>query len=321
MSFRTLIITSCVILVLCLAACGGGGSATPLMNPSQEPVDPSPPLMTTPDPVPSPFDRLADIQGEADTLRIASALTAYTFDWTDLDERVSDEQGIIFTCHGDQCEGDNGAVFTIAGLTGPNNPFRTTRPDAEAHTDLTSGLETFTFQLDTDLSFIFGPSVTFTENPSIDSYGVWGESGSVYLQVIDGPIVGTADEEAITGLLQQTSAFVMGQAAGTNPSGLGRATWQGLAEVISTSTFERGQGTVTLTIADLLNPLVDVDIVVPGFVIDDTPWGAIPVTDGRFMTGTVGTDYLDGDFYGPNHDEAYGVFDLGDYLGGFGATR
>ena len=33
----------------------------------------------------------------------------------------------------------------------------------------------------------------------------------------------------------------------------------------------------------------------------------------------AGSDYIVGDYHGPNHEEAWGVFDTGDYFGKFGA--
>ena len=40
-----------------------------------------------------------------------------------------------------------------------------------------------------------------------------------------------------------------------------------------------------------------------------------------FAAGTAGSDYLTGNFHGPDHEEAYGVFDTGAYVGAFGAKR
>ena len=278
--------------------------------------------MPEPEPELSHLERLKEIQDEADTLRVPSGRTHYTFDWTGQDQSTSDQQVVVFICDGDECAGDNGSTYTIEGLTGPSSVFRASVPDdQQAQFDQNSGLATFTFMLDTDLSILFGSGAALTENPSLYSYGVWGESGSVFLQVINGSIAGELDEVPLTGNLSQATAFIMGQATRTNPQGTGSATWEGIAEAVSISTFARGQGSVSLTIADLSQPSVSVDIDVPGFAIDDSSWTEIPLTDGRFMTGTVGTDYIDGDFHGENHSEAYGVFDTGDYLGGFGATR
>ena len=155
--------------------------------------------------------------------------------------------------------------------------------------------------------------------PSYDTYGVWGLYGALHLQVVDGPMAGEVQGVPFTGDLSYAVAFVLGNATGSNPPGTGSATWRGVAEAVSTSTFQWGQGTATLTIADLSRPRVGVDIEIPGFAIGSPRWSDIPLTDGRFAIGTAGTDRLEGDFHGPAHYEAYGVFDTDAYVGGFGA--
>ena len=103
--------------------------------------------------------------------------------------------------------------------------------------------------------------------------------------------------------------------------GAGRAIWRGIAEAASTATFERLTGAATVTIADLSRPRVGVAIDVPGHRIGAPGWADMPLLNGRFATGTAGTDYLAGDFHGPAHQEAWGVFDTGAYVGAFGAKR
>ena len=80
-------------------------------------------------------------------------------------------------------------------------------------------------------------------------------------------------------------------------------------------------GTATLTIADLSRPRVDVAIEVPGHTIGAPGWADMALGNGAFSSGTAGTDYLSGNFHGPAHEEAWGVFDTADYIGAFGAKR
>ena len=48
----------------------------------------------------------------------------------------------------------------------------------------------------------------------------------------------------------------------------------------------------------------------------------MPLAQGSFASGTAGRDdYLEGNFHGPDHEEAYGVFDTGAYVGAFAARR
>ena len=76
-----------------------------------------------------------------------------------------------------------------------------------------------------------------------------------------------------------------------------------------------------MTIADLSRPRVGVAIDVPGHDIGAPGWADMPLTDGRFTAGTAGSDYLAGNFHGPNHEEAWDVFDTSGYVGAFGAKR
>ena len=61
------------------------------------------------------------------------------------------------------------------------------------------------------------------------------------------------------------------------------------------------------------------------YMVGSPSWSNIPVSDGRFEAGTAGTDHLAGQFYGPEHEESYGTFDISDYVGtyvgAFGARR
>ena len=85
-------------------------------------------------------------------------------------------------------------------------------------------------------------------------------------------------------------------------------------------TFKRHAGTATVTIADLSRPRVGVAIEVPGQSIG-ARWADMPLNDGSFASGTAGRGWLAGNFHGPGHEEAWGVFDTADHLGAFGAKR
>ena len=39
------------------------------------------------------------------------------------------------------------------------------------------------------------------------------------------------------------------------------------------------------------------------------------------IVGSAGRDYPEGNFHGQDHEETYGVFDTGAYIGAFGAKR
>ena len=209
-------------------------------------------------------------------------------------------------------------MITLADLLDPANRISVTAPADALGSQ--GGFDTQTASVDTDLSRLF-TETTLTENPSLHHYGVWGEYGYVNLQFAEGPMSGQIRDVPFTGDLGFATVYVMGDATGTNPEGMGSATWSGAAEAVSTSTFQRRQGTATLTIADLSRPRVGVEVDIAGFAIGSSRWSDIPLTTGRFATGSVGSDYLEGNFHGPNHEEAYGVFDTGAHMGGFGAKR
>ena len=162
------------------------------------------------------------------------------------------------------------------------------------------------------------------------TYGLWGEYGWAGVMVMAGHMAGSVEGEGpFSTDLEVIMAMATGNASGTNPAGLGRATWEGVAEAVDTSTFERRQGTATVTIPELSEPLVGVGINVPGYAIGSPDWAAMPLHDGRFAFGVDGRfvsggrsgTSLEGNFHGPEHSEVYGVFDTGDYTGAFGARR
>lgn len=80
-------------------------------------------------------------------------------------------------------------------------------------------------------------------------------------------------------------------------------------------------GIAMVTIADLSRPRVGVAIEVPGHDIGAPGWADMPLTDGRFASGTAGTDWLSGSFHCPAQEEAWGVFDTKGHVGASGAKR
>ena len=262
-------------------------------------------------------DRWANIYEIADTLLQSSVHLRYTFNWTGRGQSTSDHVVDNFSCTGSRCVG-GGVVITAEDFRDPDNVRQVAVPEDNLGSH--GGFDTYTAPADVDLSGLFAET-TLTEYPSYDTYGAWGQYGALHLQVVDGPMAGQVQDVPFTGHLNYAVAFVLGNATGTNPQGTGSATWRGVAAALSTSTFQRGQGTATLTIADLSRPRVGVDVDIPGFAIGSPRWSDIPLTAGRFAIGTAGTDRLEGDFHGPDHYEAYGIFDTGDFVGGFGVNR
>jgi len=144
--------------------------------------------------------------------------------------------------------------------------------------------------------------------------GFW--SGQVQLSML-GREIGDLPFE---GELSYAWAYALGRATGTNPAS-GRATWRGIAEAASTHTLERHRGTALVTVPDMSNPQVSVEVHIEGHAIGPETWDDIPLADGHFVIGNAESDYLEGNFHGPDHSETYGVFDTDTHIGAFGAKR
>ena len=157
-----------------------------------------------------------------------------------------------------------------------------------------------------------------TSAGSATSYGLWGKYGYAAVELA----VGSLQEGSISARISGALAYAFGNRNPTNPEGTGSATWEGVAEVASTRTFTRSQGKATLTIPDLARPRIGAAIELAGSDISKPSWKDMPLSQGGFTAGTVnGEDYIEGNFHGPKHGEAYGVFDTGAYVGAFGAMR
>ena len=99
------------------------------------------------------------------------------------------------------------------------------------------------------------------------------------------------------------------------------------ADVGSATATERPdlvQGDATVT-ADLDNADVDVAFtrivnLGTGGARADMTWTGLPLGDGGFGRGS-GEDRIEGRFYGPNHEEAGGIFERDRIVGAFGARR
>ena len=294
-----------VVAALFLSACGGGGggSSSGLSDEDLDRVRSDPRVV-----------RLGGILERADTLLVPSIRVNYSL--SAQGQTLSDRLVEPFSCSGTRCVGQNGTVVTVADLLDPDADVDLTEVTLGSrggfHTVTTAG------KLDTSSSV---QGVTITDFPSPFSYGFWGEYGFAAVEIADGQLAGRVQGVSFNGDISWTGAYVVGDANRTNPTGIGSATWSGIAEAASTRTFQRRQGTASVTIADLSRPRVAVDIGITGFAIGSSAWSDIALTNGGFATGTVGTDRLEGDFYGPNHEETYGTFDTGAYVGAFGAKR
>ena len=222
------------------------------------------------------------------------------------------------TCAGVRCVTRDGTEISVEDLIDPSAGF-----DAgltEAGIGSRDGFSTLTVAGGAEFSeSLMG--VTVSGTVGLTGLGFWGEHGYAALELGRGPLSGEVGGQSFIGEFVMARAYAAGKAPGTNPAGVGGATWEGIAEAASTGTFERYQGTATVTIADLSRPQVRVTVDVPGQTIGAPGWSAMPLTGGHFAAGTAGQDYLGGHFHGPDHSEAWGVFDTTSHIGVFGAKR
>ncbi len=322
MRSNTCIAASAAVLgLLFLSACGGGGSGSGsggggggsgVSDAERERLRSDARIV-----------RLGEIEDRADNLVVASTYVEYSQSIGG--QTTRDREVERFTCTGSRCAGDRGAdedvqqLPTVDDALDPRSGIALTRFTLDSRRDI-GDFNTWiaTAQVDAESEV---PGFTDTDFPPVSSYGLWRQHGWAAVEIADGPWAGTEQGDPSTGNYRSAVAYVAGEASGSNPTGMGSATWTGIAEAASTETFRRHQGTATLTIADLSRPSVDVDILIAGSSIAAPAWSGMALADGRYASGTAGTDRIQGDFYGPDHGETYGIFDTDAYVGAFGARR
>ena len=294
---KILPIMALAVAVLVLGACGGGSSTRT-----------APP----PDPDDTPLERLGDILDGADTVLVGSLHSRYSL--TGGGETLDGASAEALSCSGARCVGDDGMVVAVGDMLDLGAGV------SEASLGSRGGFDTVATRdvFGTMPESVGGVTVS---GLTVLGYGFWGAHGFAALELGTGTLEGETGGTAFSGAFTQAGAYVLGDVSGTNPAGTGSATWRGIAEASPTAAFERLQGTATVTIADLSRPRVAVAIVVPGHDIGAPGWADMALDNGSFASGTAGSDALAGNFHGPDHDEAWGVFDTATHIGAFGAKR
>lgn len=98
----------------------------------------------------------------------------------------------------------------------------------------------------------------------------------------------------------------------------GSASWSG--EMVALDENNRlVRGDAYLEIEDLRSPSVYVALSPRAYPV--MIWDNIPLRNGRFSERQSSSDYIKGEFYGPNAEEAGGVFERHRLIGAFGAKR
>lgn len=304
MTPRLTLAAACLAAVLTLGACGGGGGGADRIRSLSDSDDPR-------------VARLGALLERADALLMTGSHARWSLT-AEGEAAIEDAFVDGVTCAGARCVAADGTATAVGDLLSPSGGVDLEAVEASLgerggfDTAVTRG----TFEVTETV-----PDLSLTVSPEVTSYGFWGEHGFAALALGAGPIAAEIEGTAFAGDFSLAQAYVAGDATGTNPAGTGSATWTGIAEASPTGTFERLMGTATVTIADLAQPRVGVAIDVPGHDIGAPGWADMPLVDGGFTAGIAGTDYLRGNFHGPAHEEAWGVFDTTGYLGVFGAKR
>ena len=119
--------------------------------------------------------------------------------------------------------------------------------------------------------------------------------------------------------------FSFGDATGSTPTGSGTATWRGV--MIGGHLRERipyqGDATITADFGDgnVDVAFTDIHVTSTGAAIDSIMFDDVPFTATGFSSGGTSGNWIAGDFYGPDHAEAGGVFEHETTMGAFGAKR
>ncbi|MCY4497932.1 MAG: hypothetical protein OXC14_11655 [Rhodospirillaceae bacterium] len=290
--------------LLALAGCGGGGGTSAALTDAERERIASDPRVV----------RLGNVLERADTLLVPTLHLRYSLSAEG--HTLSDRQALGTDCSGTRCDVADGSEITVEDLFDPATEIDLTGVSIGSR----DGFDTIAARGGVEITENI-PDGTITSAPTITAYGIWGEHGFASVEISDGSVSGSLEGVPFTGDFGSATAYAVGDASGTNPEGTGSATWSGVAEAASTGTFQRRRGSATVTIADLSRPRAGVEIDVPGFAIDSPAWSDMPLVDGGFASGSAGTDRLEGNFHGPDHGEAWGVFDTGAYVGAFGAKR
>ncbi|MCY4429173.1 MAG: hypothetical protein OXC11_02105 [Rhodospirillales bacterium] len=313
-TMRTISTVIALIAALALAGClGNGGGDEPMLT--KDHIDK---VLSDPRVV-----RAKGIYERADTLLVPSVYLDASFSSEGVTER--EQVAVSGDCSGTRCtlsgEGLRGSI-TLEDLLTEDLIVPTDTTLTKADLGEREGFDTLAREGRSRIAEKVGSSSTIAATASATHYGAWGQHGYAAVEIADGPFPGSLEGVPFSGSIKGAVSYAFGTVNPTNPTGPGSATWQGPVEAPSTRTFKRYPGKATLTIPDLALPMVDAEIAVAGNDISAPAWKDMPLTQGTFTSGSVeGKDYLEGNFHGPKHEEAYGVFDTGAYVGAFGAMR
>ncbi len=223
---------------------------------------------------------------------------------------------VPFSCSGTRCLDPDGAVLALQDIFAEGE--RLTSADLE-ETDFETrnGFHTARLSGGMDIGELLeGLRISVQ---SVESFDFWGDHGLASVMTAEVALSGSLgvvqiDDQAFS----ISMGVVVGDAAGSNPAT--SATWRGIAEAYDAA-GRTGSGTATLTVDLSGRPTVDAEIRIGLSRVGPPGWSGIPLSGGRFETGSGFDDHIVGNFHGPDHEEAWGAFDTSDWSGVFGAKK
>ena len=143
------------------------------------------------------------------------------------------------------------------------------------------------------------------------AFSGWGDWGAFVISHVQSPL----------GTFFIPIANSAGHATYENPVA-GTATWSGIVGA-HTYAGDHVQGDADLTV-NLAAMTLNVDFTgmtgASGTAYDDLNWKKLAIENGGFASGTPGNS-IEGRFYGPNQEEAGGIFERAAMVGGFHTIR
>ena len=314
--------------IILLAACKGGGEARPGPDPEPEPVSPQPaakypdidwPL--SPQQVRSFFSgsalNLSSDEIEVffrDVLDIANTLLV-----SGLIESPPRGSGSYYRtiCDGDSCE----------IITAPDMDNVTLTLAEFVDSELSETRSVMTYQ---NVPLVQGRARQNVDGVIIEtlSYGGWQDYSVFSAEVAFTPGIDNFDQ-------MFTQSYSIGSTSNINPTS-GSGTWRGVMVGTEADRAEDGrrmhrflQGDAEFNLFfefyDLKTELsfTNIRYLDTGNFLDDMSWTYLRVEDGRFRDGVSdwGGGMVDGYFYGPDHEEAGGIFRRNSIVGAFGLER
>ncbi len=321
-------ITTIALALTLLVACGGGGSGNTA-------TAPTPPTSPTP-PIENPFADLANFMPTTDSsLQVIEGIVGA--DGARINTSSVFEEGSL---NGEAASCNvNGCVVPLPGGVAPlpsdivaipylNISVGDISLISNGHFFSTS---TYSSEITNGMTVEGIEGITFARGKLTGTRDQGGTplEFQTFAGWLNGSIFGTTQITfEVSGSEQyRFISYNAGVPTGSNPSGTGSATWEGaaVATVKADRTFI--QGDATITIADLANPAVDVEV--RNFHDINT---GVPTTN-RLLSANISLDgtggftsggqliHMGGRFYGAGHEQVGGWFNSNEITGAFGGTR